>query len=280
MLPDQVHAILDRATQPAPRVIVDVDASRRGRVESLVRAWGYEPIASAADEHNAIARLRIDTRIEVLDESGGRPCASLYGDGTRAIMDACMAIRRIERWRRIRRRICGSYEAARQRGYELELGLIRDRRQHIAPDDGVNVYPGDEVFVSVCSERSDPCFCSVFRVLANRQLLHWTRREGAGVPVVAGPPRVITAGPYQQLQGRRVGWPTQLPRSEPVEEFLLVVIADGPMSMHSLETGQVIVPPAVEAWSEILDFGPSRADTIDFFALPYTLHSRKENHDE
>ncbi len=225
-LPRFLHAIrVARAEQPRPAVAMNPE---QPRLRALFEEWGFD-VSAATPKTVGIPRVEaLQSTVALFDKSD----SPVYRGPVKATDELRRALRRLQHWSALESRL-EFYPLPKF----IEWGRVdADGVFHPFERQRVPRLTSDtELAVVVENVHHEPLFASVFRVAADRAVLHWTRDLASGVPVLAGKRRCLTAGMNEGIRGYKPQW-RDFVGDEPRVEWLIVALSNGPSSLHALET--------------------------------------------
>lgn len=183
--------------------------------------------------------------IEVLD-GGGDPLAPLLSTDE---WGAREAVRRLEMFARAQ--AMRELEGDRAVAFGLEWGRVWGGAPRPLPQAGAYLAAGERIYVRLSNEGSARLYASVFDVGVAGRITLLNRSQPSGIGLGPGEVEVLGRRPGGALEGLRLEWPEDVPRTGARLESLVVVISSAPQDLRALETEGYRSAPAVAAFHAV-----------------------------
>lgn len=204
---------------------------RRDASPGLTRGDAHGLRRSAAD----LAHVDLDDHhLRVCDPDGTPRGVFALADPRAALTGLTRLLARMAAWRSL-------YTALLERPWsprpdELTLRGVRLGTAEAVDLTAAVARPGDAWALQIqhAGELAARLHCAVFRVTADREIVHLTAEHAHGLPLTLGPPLEIG----QPLAGDRRG--VRFDGAVPGDEWLLVIVDRTPLQLHGMATAQLV----------------------------------------
>jgi len=199
-----------------------------------------------ADAEPPVGRIRpIGSGIEVLDGGGDPLAPPLSADA----WGAHEAIRRLELVARAQ--AMRELEGERAVAFGLEWGRVMGGAPRPLPWAGAYLSAGERIYVRLSNESAVRLYASVFDVGVAGRVALLNRSQPSGIGLGPGEVEVLGRRPGGALEGLRLEWPGDVPRTGARLESLVVIISSAPQDLRALETEGYRSAPAAASFHAV-----------------------------